>query len=317
MRSFLFRFLVSLAAVAAIFFFIDFGDLRKLPLSLRPGWAVVVILLCTADRLMMAWKWRILLTAGGIGAPFSRLVKIYYIGNFFGSFLPSTVGIDALRTWKLAREEGKGMVILSSVVLERILGFVALATFSAVSLAAMLLLGQTTSRTLMAVNLGALAAAVLIYMMSVQDLPWLRRWLEKSRWGPLRKLADLHDTYRAFRRSPGTLLLFFTASMFEVMLPIIAMWASARTLGLDSPLGLFFLVVPGLLLISRIPVSLDGLGIQEGASAFLFSRFGLPPEAGLAMGVIARLLNLVALSPGLWFYLREPKPQVPAVASPS
>ena len=317
MRSFLFRFLVSLAAVAAIFFFIDIDQLRRLNLSLRPGWAIIVILLCTADRLMMAWKWRILLQAGGIGAPFSRLAKIYYIGNFFGSFLPSTVGIDALRTWKLAREEGKGLVILSSVVLERILGFVALATFSAVSLVALLMLGTRTSVPLVAVNFGALAVALLIYLVSVQDLPWLRRWLEKSRWSPLRKLADLHDTYRAFRRSPGTLLLFFTASMFEVMLPILATWASARTLGLDPGLGLFFLVVPGLLLISRIPVSLDGLGIQEGASAFLFSRFGLPPEAGLALGVIARVLNLVALTPGLWFYLREPKEPVPACASPS
>ncbi len=317
MRSFLFRFLVSLGALAALFYFIDFGELRRLPLSLSPGWALIVILLCTADRLMMAWKWKFLLEAGGIRAPFSRLAKIYYIGNFFGTFLPSTVGMDALRTWKLAREEGKGMVILSSVVLERILGFLALATFSAVSLTAMLLLGQTTSRTLVVVNLGALVLAAALYLLSVQDLRWFRERLEKSRWGLLQKLGALHDTYRAFREARGALLLFFTASMFEVMLPIAAMWAAAHTLGLNMKLGLFFLVTPGLLLISRIPISLDGIGIQEGASAFLFSRFGLPPEAGLALGVVARVLNLVALTPGLWFYLREPKTQVPACASPS
>jgi uncharacterized protein (TIRG00374 family) len=315
MRSFALRLLVSLAAVAALFYFIDLDDLRRLPLTLRPAWAVLVLALCTADRLMMAWKWRFLLLAGGVATSLSRLLKIYYIGNFFGTFLPSTVGVDALRSWKLTREEGKGMVVLSSVVLERILGFLALATFAAVSLLALSLLGEPTSKAIVAVNLGALLTAALIFIVSVQDWPWLRGRLEKSRLGPLRKLGALHDTYRQFGKSRATLLLFFAASMVEVMIPVAGTWAAARALSLDAGFGLFVLVVPGLLLISRIPISLDGIGIQEGAAAFLFSRFGLPPEAGLALGVTTRVLNLLATTPGLWFYLREPKPQVPACAS--
>ncbi|MDY6832174.1 MAG: UPF0104 family protein, partial [Thermodesulfobacteriota bacterium] len=39
-------------------------------------------------------------------------------------------------------------------------------------------------------------------------------------------------------------------------------------------------------LLQLLPVSLAGIGVREGAFAYMFIQVGLPPEQGVAVGVL-------------------------------
>ena len=40
------------------------------------------------------------------------------------------------------------------------------------------------------------------------------------------------------------------------------------------------------LLLQTIPISFAGIGVREGAYAYLFTLFNLPPEAGVLIGIL-------------------------------
>jgi uncharacterized protein (TIRG00374 family) len=99
--------------------------------ALRPlsphGWAYVVLIavLVNLDRIVMAYKWGILLKAVGVDLSFGDAVRHYYIGTFWGMFLPASVGGDVIRTYRVSAQTRMGGEAASSVILERVLGLLA------------------------------------------------------------------------------------------------------------------------------------------------------------------------------------------------
>ena len=40
------------------------------------------------------------------------------------------------------------------------------------------------------------------------------------------------------------------------------------------------------LLLQTLPISFAGIGLREGAYAYLFTMYGLPPEEGVLIGIL-------------------------------
>src|SRR5690606_2801011 len=96
------KLLVTVALLAALFAFLDIGQLREHAADLRwnqVGMAALVVLLAIV---LSAWKWGLLLASRGFPLPMTRLLRHYFVGLFFNNLLPSTVGGDAVRAWATA-----------------------------------------------------------------------------------------------------------------------------------------------------------------------------------------------------------------------
>jgi hypothetical protein len=61
-----------------------------------------------------------------------------------------------------------------------------------------------------------------------------------------------------------------------------------------------------------MPISVGGLGIQEGAYGLVFSYAGVPVTQSVMMAVIGRVLVLLSSLPGAWWMLSISKTPVPA-----
>ena len=95
-----------LVSVGLLVWLIDRVRLTEQPLSLGEGdWRalVVVWLLQSLLPLVQAARWRLIAAALGSRLPFAAAVTNVYIGQFFNQVLPSSVGGDAVRVWKLTR----------------------------------------------------------------------------------------------------------------------------------------------------------------------------------------------------------------------
>ena len=56
--------------------------------------------------------------------------------------------------------------------------------------------------------------------------------------------------------------------------------------------------IPIVIFIVRIPISLDGLGIQEGLYVALFAYAGLSASESFLLSLVGRVVTLVGMLPG-------------------
>ena len=99
----------------AAWIFVDFAALgtalRRAPL---PTVALMVVGYWL-DRLAMALKWQPLLRAVGINIPLREVLLIYFEASFVGRALPTALGGDALRIYRVSRVSGQRAAVVSSV----------------------------------------------------------------------------------------------------------------------------------------------------------------------------------------------------------
>ncbi len=262
----------------------------------------------TADRWLMSYKWRLLLTCRGLGVGSWEAFRAYYVASFAGCFLPSTVGADAMRVAAVSGPDRPSATVAASVVVERALGFVAAALAALMALVLLAGLTRELPPGMLAWSLGLLAAAMLAVAATLMGP--LAAWLEglagrlEGRHRLVAWLGLFLAAYGLYRRHQGVLLWFLLLSLIEQSVPVVGTWLAA--LALDIPLTLLeaAAVAPVALLFTRIPVSLSGFGVVEGLYVAFFGLVGLNPTHSFLLGLVANLSVLVATLPGALFYAR-------------
>ncbi|HSL85951.1 MAG TPA: lysylphosphatidylglycerol synthase transmembrane domain-containing protein, partial [Bacteroidales bacterium] len=128
------RIIISLGLIAFLLYTVDFGDMSGSLAGSNSYYLLAALLVGFGDRFLMAYKWNILLQAKSIHIPLLRVTAIYLISSFLGLFLPATVGGDAIRAYAVSKGGQKGRDIVSSIVVERLFGILALLIFVLISI---------------------------------------------------------------------------------------------------------------------------------------------------------------------------------------
>ncbi len=92
------------------------------------------------------------------------------------------------------------------------------------------------------------------------------------------------------------------------VLTVINTYTAALAIGwTDANFTGMFVVVPLVLLVSMVPLTPNGLGIQEGAFLFLLKRIGATEAQGLGVGILlrAKVMVLAVVGGILWWYVRR------------
>src|SRR5262249_10531829 len=113
---------VSLALLVWIYL-----KVRHSGASLKVGsWGSIlaVWLMQSALPFVQAERWRLIAATLAPKPPFSLAISNVYVGQFFNQVLPSAIGGDAVRVWKLTRSMSTEAA-LSSVALDRIVALIA------------------------------------------------------------------------------------------------------------------------------------------------------------------------------------------------
>lgn len=266
MKKFWIRFVVTVVILAAIVIQVDFSRLELAsPGRVAVGTAVAVALL-TVNQGLSAVRWKVIL--GEDSPSWSYLTRLNLIGIFFSTFLPTSVGGDAVRAWSLAREVPESGTALSSVVLDRGMGFAALVGYLGA--------GALMSRQMLLDLAGRLEWSVpgwVWFAAGLAALPvgmWLVRSTRLGRW-----LREAVRHLNRFRKS-GRDVVAATVLSFLVQGVYIAVWMTlAFAAGFALPWETFLVTVPVVSLGAMIPVTLSGLGIREGLWILLLGRFEL------------------------------------------
>jgi len=283
-----------------------------------PRWVAASAAVLIASHFLASYQWGRLLGAAGIELPFWKVSAYYFVGQFFNNFLPANVGGDFMRTVDASRSGSTRANALSTVILDRLIGTVALGGVAVVSTLPAIDRFHLAAAYAGVVAFFVVSVVMLRAMLEPRVLATLERTLARiglSRLSP--SLDRLSESLAEFRNRKRLLLELLSVALVTQVMRIGVHILFARALGIHVEAAYFFLFVPLLAVIVSLPISLNGIGVREGAGILLFGMVGLDRASAFALQFGTYLVAVgVSLIGGLVFLARIPGRRARSRAQP-
>ena len=282
------RLLIAAGLFALLLYYSNPRDVGRELARVEWGWALAAIALVLIDRALMAWRWIALLAPIGHGArpPMAAVLRIFFVSTFLGTFLPGSIGGDALRAWSLSRVGVGAHESLASVVMDRLLGVIAVFLMCGVGLLfAPDMLGERVVWIGLAIT-AAVCGAALVLAFS-------------DRAAARYRLFAALNAYRGHRRE---LVAVLGASLAVQVIRIFQAWLLGLSLGITAGLAAYFAFIPIILLVMLLPITFNGLGTGNLAFWWTFQRAGVGEADAFALSVLFIALGIVGNVPGALLY---------------
>lgn len=298
------RILVSAGLLAYVVALIDVRAVVAAAAGARVDLLLAMVAVAGVERVVAAWRWYILLEPGDPAIGFLPVLRLVLVSSFAGYAVPGTVGVEAVRVYGVARRTNVGHAV-SSVLVERVLALFALLLLVMLAL----LLAPGTPGVPVGGIVGLGMVGILVGWLVVMR-PGPRRWtlalLPGRRLAPLReKIRETHGALDGYRRQPRLVWVSLAAAVPFQLLRVVMAAIGAWALGAETGLVAFLLVVPVVGLLTVLPITVGGLGVQEVGFVYMLGRAGMAPESALALSLLLHLMVLVAIIPGAWLYWRR------------
>lgn len=260
----------------------------------RRGLFGAMTLLLAVPIVLMALRWGLLLRGHGFGFPFPRVLWTTWAGAFFNHFLPGAVGGDLAKAYLAASGEDRKAAIAGTVILDRVVGLAVMILLGAACLApyAGRLPDPGLARLVYGMA-GALVVGTLVYFS-----PPFRRLLPRLPFQGV--VRELDGVFRAVREKKGLVAAAAGLSAATQVAGILAIYGLARAMDVPgAALWMFFAFEPVIFIVTALPASLGGWGVQEAAYRELFGSLGgVDPSAAVALSVLYKISLILVSLPG-------------------
>ena len=234
-----------------------------------------VALLFSISRIAVACRWHVLLLSGGLKIPFKKSLALTFMGLFATNFLLTTIGGDVVRLVGAMQMGLDRAVCLASIAADRLIGLLGMCMTAP--------LGIAYSWDILQINL-----------FSASFFPGLHK--------PVAFFKRTLSVFSIWLRKPGSLLL----SLAFTWIHMLCLFGSIYVFIDDLGSHVSFWMIAGLwsltYLITLIPISINGYGVQELAFTFLMSNVvGVTPAIGITVAALIRAYFLLSSLPGVVF----------------
>lgn len=257
------------------------------------------------SRLLAGVRWYLLLRGRHAAVTLFGVVRLMFVSNFAGYFMPGSLGVEVIRVYGLAKTTADPALSATSVLVERVVALVVLVLLVLVGVASRPLGLPAEIDHLAWLCLALLVFGVLAIMarptrsLALRLLPGDR--LARIRRGMQRVFAAL-DTYRS---RPWLIAASFLLALIFQLMRCATVTVGAAALGHPLPFTFIMVVFPIMLLITLLPISIAGLGVREAGFVYFLGLGGMPAEIALPLALIQRLFTILVTLPGAWWYVRR------------
>ena len=285
------------------------GNVWSLLRTAHPQLLLLAATLFLFSNLVGSWLWARLLRAQGVPIPYTKAAAYYFVGLFFNNFLPSNIGGDIARISDASKYATHVSPVFSATLMDRLIGVLVIAFLALVTSFTVLdrlhlyaIYGVMLVIFLLAV--GLLAAVFHRGVLEAMERPFRRLGARRIAAAIGRLMDDLHG----YRTQAGTLGTAFLASTVVQVSRILVHYVVGLSLGVRVAVSYYFLFVPVLAALISLPISLNGIGVREGAAVVLFQMAGMTRQESFAIPFLTYVLSvLISLLGGLIFLTRPPR----------
>lgn len=239
--------------------------------------------------LVRAYRWQIMLKPLGIRARLPKLFRLYLLGFFWNSFLPTGFGGDVVKVVALQRQTGEGIDSMTSVIAERVVGLLGT---SMIGLMVLLIWPRlVTPELLVAVAVICVGIIASGWLVRLDLLNWAARVLPFTR--PIvqhKKVVAFHEALGAY--DAKTLTYGILASLPFTLLFILANWLIGLALRVPVPPHYYAIFTPVVSIVELLPLSFNGLGVREYMYQLLFQPVGVTASQAVTMGLAFNLMKI-------------------------
>ncbi|MCL4460048.1 MAG: flippase-like domain-containing protein [Chloroflexi bacterium] len=239
---------------------------------------------------LMALKWGALLSLQAVRIPLRILAILYWIGAFFNVVIPGRYGGDVFRAYALFKHT-KQVGGTISVVLDRLSGIAVL--FMLAILASLINYSLVGANFLLAISLVFVVFLILVALFFTKSIYLFIANLV-HRFGLFnleRQVLDLIEAVHSYKRQSRSWLNVFALTLIAQVLSVLTCYFGAVALGIALPFGYFLLLMPPIFLTALLPISINGIGVQDSAYVFFFSKVGVGASEALSMSILYHLLR--------------------------
>ncbi len=298
------KLLITVALLLALFHLLDLSVAGVLGGINYGGFiAAAALLPLTVIPWVSASRWRFLLGLNEIDERLAVLWGFNWKATFLGLFLPGSQGMDFFRILFIERRHPASRGVAgSTVIIERMIGFLLLGLFALLALP--FVYDGERFRPVLALVLtvnGGLALLVLAVFLVRWHAPdagssGIRRVITRA----VRYLHRLHVAVQGFPYRRGLLPTVVWIAAFQLALVAVV---HLLFLAFDHPVPFVqnLLLFPLIGMLTVVPVTVSGFGVREGAFVFFYSLVGVPAEVAVGVSLLTYLLviGIPALLGGL------------------
>jgi uncharacterized protein (TIRG00374 family) len=274
---------------------------------------IAVVLVQTADRVLMALKWHQLLRILDSRLRRSDAIRVYYESTLIGFALPlGGLGPDIVRFVRLRSRGIEPHVTLASIVMERLNGVIATLALIAVGLTVLARLAPQPGLRHFAVVAAIAAAIGTVIAAAVIFLPALARSVLRFVRLPVEstRLEKYVTAARAYSARRATLAGNLGLSMIEQTASVFTLWICSQALAAPLPLVVCLAVAPVAVVIQRLPLTYAGLGLREGSAAALLVALGYDYSAALVLLMAQFVMFCISLLPAVVILASSGRPRL-------
>lgn len=294
-RSALLKITVSLVLVVALFFSVDRASLLANFTLLNLKWVPLILFLVVLNYIISSFRWKQLLAIykNSKGIRVGYLINLYFIGSFFNNFMPTSVGGDVYKIYKLGKKLGSKSDAFGATFMERFSGvgalvFIAIFGFVATFLRGIAgfednfyLLGLTIIGLILGFVLGGLAGLKILRALS----------------GKFSKVASVYTSLISYKGQGRVVLIAFLTSFVVQLIAIGTQYLIFVALGTQLDIFRALFIFPLITLASFFIPSLNGIGVQDFlykfSNIFLFVAEPTAVAASIFYHIARLLVSLI------------------------
>jgi glycosyltransferase 2 family protein len=284
---------VSVGIIAFLANKIQWAEMRDANVQWRPwlmGLGIFMVLhtLCSV-------RWYMLLHPLERATKMLKCFTLYFEGMLFSMFLPSTIGGDVVKAFRVSPTKTGRVLAMCSLIVDRLSGLVAVLIIGGAAMAAK----EWKLDLWQGIGLGVamFAASCAVAWIGLSSLGWLMRKLNDTS-----KLKKTLQKLEAYSSRPILVCRAFAISIVIQFLNAVSVYYIGNALGINLPLSVYCEVVPTVALLVVVPISVGGLGVREALMAYFLGAYGVKEGLSVLLSINWTILNVIAALTGLVYY---------------
>ena len=303
-----FKIIVSLGLLAVAFRMVDVGAVWRLFDGAKPQHLGIAAAMLIVAGFSGAGAWLCILRARLPRLTYGEAAAAHWSGMFFNSFLPSNVGGDIVRGYRIAHGSGQRGFVIVSLLADRALGLLLLVLIGGIALAA----NFGKSGIVAALVSGSAALLMATPAIARRILQIVPPPDQSTVTGKIAKLTQTLRPLLEIATSPRRLAPLVLLSGATQALRIWQNVFIIRALGLDVPEMAVWGLIPVFGIVSSLPLTIGGLGIRECVAQALARPTGLDGTHLIALSLAGHALVVLTNMPGVIPFLLTRSARKPA-----
>jgi uncharacterized protein (TIRG00374 family) len=213
--------------------------------------------------------------------------------------LPTEVGGDIIKSYKVGKISGKQVKSFAAVVMDRFTGLLAVVFYAIIGLMLNWSIAKELNLTYLIIGSALIMGIVIGLVANKKFAKFIQKIIPFNFLSKIKsKLKQLYEAFYLYREKLTVFLKSIIISLIFQMYLIWLIMILMKSISLDFSFLELILILPAITLICLIPISINSIGIREGAFVFFFTFIGITSSEALALALLYRFATILFGSVG-------------------